>query len=631
MCFKWLNIKIIFISIILLTLPKPNFAGKPDFKLYKPGAKFPINYTKYGTFEGIGTKNYKYVLTDGKGLRKTVGEGIYPNSIDILKDPAYKKFKKQGKLKGNHWEFLSNPNKQLAFFKWAKAADGPGIKMFHLGTILEKAGLLNHALKAYHSCVIHFPDSACWNAEATFVWYVAPAALDTIKYILKTHPELELKLIDANIKIDSKGDTDTSNDTVIVNPGKFIKYTAKDRAKDTVKLSKLKIIKKRGEGKVNLVKYENNHWQLRVNNKPYFIKGMCYGTETVGKSPVDGTQVDWFIEDNNDDDIIDGPYESWVDKNENNERDKNEKVVGDFKLLKDMNCNTIRIYHHCKNKKILRDLYKKYGIMSAIGDFIGMYGIGSGVESGGTTDYEFFTHRKNMLKSVKEMVLNHKDEDYLLLWILGNENNYGCNCNANRKPKAYYKFVNEVAKMIKKLDPDHPVALCNGDLGNLNFFAEHCPDVDILACNAYRGERGFSSLWEEVSIQADRAVFISEYGAPAYLSDKPLKDGEEAQERYHKGCWIDIDENKAGKGAGNSLGGFVFEWLDGWWKCGDDVKTGKHFSKDEHDTEKLGSGPFADGWGYSEWFGIIGHGDGKNSPFLRQLRKSYFLYKKLWK
>jgi len=33
---------------------------------------------------------------------------------------------------------------------------------------------------------------------------------------------------------------------------------------------------------------------------------------------------------------------------------------------------------------------------------------------------------------------------------------------------------------------------------------------------------------------------------------------------------------------------------------------------------------------HEEWLGICGQGNGVRSPFLRELRKSYFLYKELW-
>ena len=75
-------------------------------------------------------------------------------------------------------------------------------------------------------------------------------------------------------------------------------------------------------------------------------------------------------------------------------------------------------------------------------------------------------------------------------------------------------------------------------------------------------------------------------------------------------------------GAGNALGGVVFEWLDEWWKA---------YEPWIHDTKGVWKGPFPDGFMHEEWFGICGQGDGKLSPFLRQLSKSYYTYQKLWK
>ena len=121
----------------------------------------------------------------------------------------------------------------------------------------------------------------------------------------------------------------------------------------------------------------------------------------------------------------------------------------------------------------------------------------------------------------------------------------------------------------------------------------------------------------------DRPILITEYGCDAYNTKLKCID-EDNQAAWHKGCWEDIEYNLAGeKGDGNALGGVVFEWLDEWWKS-------PHGSAFTH--EKTNDCPmaFPDGWSSEEWLGIAGQGDGKNSPYLRQLRKSYFIYKQLW-
>jgi hypothetical protein len=75
------------------TLPTTRAEAVPSddvLTLAFPGPDAPIPYEKYGHFDGIGTSNYKYVITDKKGLAQAAGEGVFPNN-DVFKDPAYKK------------------------------------------------------------------------------------------------------------------------------------------------------------------------------------------------------------------------------------------------------------------------------------------------------------------------------------------------------------------------------------------------------------------------------------------------------------------------------------------------------------------------------------------------------------
>ncbi|MFQ6120946.1 MAG: PKD domain-containing protein, partial [Methanosarcinales archaeon] len=378
-----------------------------------------------------------------------------------------------------------------------------------------------------------------------------------------------------------------------------------------------------GPSRVQVLKLGNGNWQLLVDNKPYIIKGVAYGATKVGQSPDLCTLADWMQEDSNKNGKPDGPYDSWVDNNSNNIQDPEEQMVGDFKLLKDMGVNTIRLYHHASNKPLLLDLYKNYGIRVIMGDLLGMYGIGSGATLENGTDYTNPEHQKNMLKSVTEMVTEFKDEPYILIWILGNENTLGVANNANEKPEAYYKFVNKVAKEIKKIDKNHPVAISNLDLDNLDNFSKYCPEVDIFGVNAYRGENGFGDLWEQVKNTTDKPVLITEYGCHAY-NNTSLEIGEENQKEYHLGNWRDIQNNRDDKGSGNAIGGVIFEWMDEWWKAG------PQYDPYQHDKVCTSPGPFPEGCGYDEWFGISGQGNGNNSPYLRYLRETYSLYKELW-
>jgi beta-glucuronidase len=605
--------------------------------LYEPGEEDFVDYEKYGEFKNIGTKDYQYIIKDQEGLSAAVGEGVYPNTTSVRWDPEYKKAKEAQRLEGSHWDFVQSPDLEAAFLKWATASEPQGVKLFYTGLILEKSGLIKHAIKCYYAIVVHFPSSFGWTYWHT-PWSVGQAAIAKINFILRNNPKLGHKLVDADIRIVNGYDNDVSNDTVITNPGRFVKtnllekfparagspdVTSGEKPKPSTDL--LSIKRRLGEGRVHLIQYERGDWQLIVDGKPYIIKGITYAPTMVGESPDEGTMTNWMEADFNNNGKIDGPYDAFVDKNKNNLQDKNEPSVGDFKLLKEMGVNTIRLYHQPfkVNKELLRDLYRNFGIRVIMGDFLGKYALGSDAPWYPGTDYNNEEHKKNMLESVTKMVLEFKDEPYILFWLLGNENVYGFACNANTEPDAFFKFANEVAKQIKTIDPQHPVAICSGDVLFLDKFGKNCPDIDIFGTNAYRGDYGFGFIWRQVKEEADKPVFITEFGCPAYAEGKTLDEAEYLQAQYHSAAWDDIEYNMALKpGAGNALGGVVFEWLDEWWKA---------YEPSIHDTKGLFTGPFPDGFMYEEWLGVCSQGDGKLSPFLRQLRKSYYMYKKMWK
>lgn len=592
--------------------------------LYDEGKEDIVDYEKYGEFKDAGTKDYKYVIKDQEGLSAAVGEGVYPNTTSVRWDPEYKKALAEKRLEGSHWDFLQSPDLEAAFLKWTTASEPQGVKLFYTGLILEKSGLIKQAIKSYYAIVVHFPGSNGWTYWHT-PWYLGQAAISKINHLLRQNPSIGYKLVDADIKIINGFDNDISNDIVVTNPGRFVKVNIIEKLKQKPSVDLLSIKKRRGKGKVHLIQYETGDWQLMVDGKPYMVKGITYAPTKVGESPDNGTMTNWMEDDFNCNGKIDGPYDSFVDKNRNNIQDKDEPVVGDFKLMKDMGVNTLRVYHQPfpVNKELLRELYENYGIMVIMGDFFGKYAIGSGAAWNPGTDYTNQEQRKKMLESVRAMVEEFKDEPYILFWLLGNENVYGYGCNADKEPVVFYKFANEAAQLIKSLDPEHPVAISNGDTLYLDKYGTNAPDMDILGINAYRGDYGFGFIWRQVKEETDRPVLITEFGCPAYALGKTSDEAESLQAEYHRSAWEDIENNAVfNGGAGNSLGGIVFEWLDEWWK---------QYEPFIHDTKGVAMGPFPDGYYHEEWFGISGQGDGKLSPFLRQLRKSYYTYKKLWR
>ncbi|OGW81536.1 MAG: hypothetical protein A3C47_01920 [Omnitrophica bacterium RIFCSPHIGHO2_02_FULL_51_18] len=612
-----------------------------EFKLYDPGTESIVDYARYGTFLGAGTDKYQYKVTNRKALAAAVGEGVYPNN-SVYKDPAYRILVTKGKLAGSHWDYVNIDNQQLAFYKWATANDTPAVQQFYTALALEKLGEYAQAIKAYHAVVVHFPKQVGWTYWHTPL-YMARIAIDRIDFITRKHPGLGIKLAEADVEVENGHNEKITDDKFVVNPGRLIKVSPEELKVKRTDVSKLKITKIVGAGSVKLVQFENGHWQMRVDGKPYLIKGIAYAPTPIGLSPNEGgydPNNAWMTMDLNKNGKIDGPFDAWVDKNKNNRQDSDEPAVGDFKLLKEMGVNTLRLYHHAANKELLRTLYKEYGIRVIMGDMLGMYAAGSGAEWYQGTDYTNPRHLENMRNSVRQMVEEYKDEPYVLMWMLGNESNYGVvgdpdpksnnaglGSNAKAQPLEHYQFVNEAAGMIKSIDPSRPVGFSNGEVVTIDLLSRHSGHIDVFGANVYRGAQGFGrSFWQDVRDFMDKPVIFTEYGCPAYMTGKDQETAEAKQLEYHKGNWEDIVYNTAGSGFGNALGGVVFEFVDEWWKSGLPPK----FSAKEHETLGDFIAAFPDGTMHEEWLGVASQGDGSQSPFMRQLRKSYGYYRKVW-
>ncbi len=610
-----------------------------DFKLYDPGTEAIVEYEKYGTFEGVGTDKYQYKITDRKGLSAAVGEGVYPNN-SVYKDPAYRVLTTKGKLSGSQWDYVNIDEQQLAFYKWATAHDTAAVQQFYTALALEKLGETRQAIKAYYAVVVQFPKQVGWTIWHTPL-YMSRIAIDRVEHLTRKHPELGMKLAGAKVSVENGYDFNISNDRFVVNPGKLVKAGPNELKTKRVDVSKLPVIKTVGTGAAQLVQFENHHWQIRVDGKPFMIKAIAYVPTPVGKTPDQGYNLDsWMTTDLNKNGKIDGPYDSWIDKNHNNQQDRDEPVVGDFQLMKEMGVNTIRLYHHAMNKELLRQLYKDYGIRVIMGDLLGMYAVGSGAEWFKGTDYTDSAQKEKMKESVRQMLAEYKDEPYILMWMLGNESNYGevgnpdpksgkvgFGSNAKNQPEAHYAFVNEVAGMIKSIDPSHPVGYSNGEVITIDVLQKHSNNIDVFGANVYRGAEGFGrSFWENVRDHLDKPALITEYGCPAYHLRKDLSFAEDKQAEYHQGNWEDILDNSAGSGVGNAIGGSIFEFVDEWWKAGPPPQ----FSPTVQETIGQFRANFPDGWMHEEWLGIASQGDGSHSPYMRRLRKSYEYYKKAW-
>lgn len=376
------------------------------------------------------------------------------------------------------------------------------------------------------------------------------------------------------------------------------------------------------KGRTYINKTDTGAYQLMADGKPYIIRGACYSPIPPGESHL----YNWWGD----------PRKPWM---------------ADGKLMNEMGINTIRIYEPGSNpsqvKKVITDLYENFNIRT-------MFGHGLGFWDYPHANYADPDLQMRIKKEVYEMIKTYKDTPGILAWVLGNEANYSFDGRINpwsapsldkipnpydrkiARAKIYYTFVNELAKIVKKIDPTRPVGFGNGELEAIEVAKECCPDVDFVGIIIYRG-KSFGNLFRQLKDKFPKPCIMVEFGCDSYNAAEGKPD-EDNQVLFLKQLWNEIENNTyKGKGEKNCLGGTVFEWNDEWWK----YQTDNPSTWAAHNTEASWSnGSYYFDIGAvggmnmnEEWFGIVSLSDEKDENGLNKRipKKAYLALKKMWK
>jgi beta-glucosidase/6-phospho-beta-glucosidase/beta-galactosidase len=204
----------------------------------------------------------------------------------------------------------------------------------------------------------------------------------------------------------------------------------------------------------------------------------------------------------------------------------------DIKLMKEANINTIRVYEPITSRVEL-DAFYDAGIKIIMQvDY-----------NGGYEDY----------------VKNYKDHPAILMWEVGNENNFhpdwfGGNLNV------WYRLLEEVAQKIKTIDSNHPVSTAHGEVPT-KLVLNSCPSVDIWGMNIYRWDNSVSAVndFREIS---DKPLYVSEAGADSY-DIRYSEEREELQAKANQKILNDILSK-----TDECIGVTLFSFADEWWKAG---------------------------------------------------------------
>ncbi len=175
------------------------------------------------------------------------------------------------------------------------------------------------------------------------------------------------------------------------------------------------------------IRKENGSFRLYRGGQPYFIKGAVYGGDPNGQFPL--------------------------------------------KELKARGGNSVR----ASGTQIL-DEAQRLGMTV-------LFNLPMGMELASKFNYSDPVAVRQQFEEMKKLVMEFKDHPAVLMWAIGNELEVGY------KDRNVWNAVNDVAKMIHEVDPNHPALTVVGDdwvdYGNIQEIERRAPDLDLLGVNDY--------------------------------------------------------------------------------------------------------------------------------------------------
>ena len=317
---------------------------------------------------------------------------------------------------------------------------------------------------------------------------------------------------------------------------------------------------------------------ILIDGATYSIKGVGYAPTPIGEAP-----WSWSFPDH-------GVRDTLI-------------YHRDFDLLQQMHCNTIRTWGQVTGE--LLDKADEYGLKVLCGFWVDT-----------DLDLEDQLVRNSVISNFRTYVNTFKDYPAVLMWSIGNEQNY-----QNGNNPAWYSLVNEMAREAYEEEGEsyHPVTSPNGDIYNIGDRFMEADDIsmnylDAWGANVYSGI-SFGDLFERYSVRSTKPFWISEYGIDAW-DHQNKREYPEIQALYVTSLWSEMETN-----ADICAGGTIMAYCDEWWKNGN-----------PYDQEPGGypTPNHPDGWSDEEYYGIMWVEDNGNNPDIMHPREVYYSLQNTW-
>ncbi|MDC3248966.1 hypothetical protein OAU08_01905 [Porticoccaceae bacterium] len=225
--------------------------------------------------------------------------------------------------------------------------------------------------------------------------------------------------------------------------------------------------------------------------------------------------------------------------------------LSSIKSLADYGGNAFRTWRVDNGEKSgleILDEAQRYGLMVCMGLDVARERHGF--------DYSDKQAVAQQLAAIEQDILALKDHPALLMWGIGNELNL-----RHSNPKVW-NAVDDISKMIHRLDPNHPTTtmLAGAEPEVIKLVVARCPDLDLLSFQLY-GE--IDQLPDYLSQSGFSGAYtVSEWGATGHWEsactdwDRPF----EANSSVKAGCYQQRYIDYIAADRRQCLGSFVFLW-----------------------------------------------------------------------
>jgi hypothetical protein len=210
--------------------------------------------------------------------------------------------------------------------------------------------------------------------------------------------------------------------------------------------------------------------------------------------------------------------------------------------------------------------------------------------------------------AVRDAVRRYRHHPALLVWGLGNEMEAQPGSEASAR---IFRELEELAKIIKAEDPDHPVCtvVAVGEAAEVAQLRELAPSIDIIGVNAYGSAPAVAGALKDAGWT--KPFMLTEFGPLGHweVAKSPWGAPVEPSSETKAARYLSTYQRVRSEGAGRCLGTFAFVWGQ------KQETTGTWYGMFLRSGEKL---PSVDAMAYA-W---TGHWPENRSPRIRALDSS---------